>query len=57
VPGGQPRVLGGQPFPLAHRGGNSVREGRRPTIDLVVIGRAVNESTGFGKESLNRSMK
>jgi hypothetical protein len=34
-----------------------VRGGHRPTNDLVVIGRAINESTGFDKESLNRSMK
>jgi hypothetical protein len=26
-------------------------------MDLVVIGRALNDSAGFDKESLNRSMK
>jgi hypothetical protein len=31
--------------------------GRRPTIEPMVSGRAVNEVTGFDKESLNRSMK
>jgi hypothetical protein len=36
-----------------------VREGggRRPTIDPVVVGRAVYELDGFDKESLNHSMK
>jgi hypothetical protein len=56
VPGGQPHILGGQPFPSPHRGCRSVRGGRRPTIDPLVIGRVVNESTGFDKESMNRSM-
>jgi hypothetical protein len=55
VPGGKPHVLGGKPFHAAYRGGNNVRRGRRPTIDHVVIGRAVDESTGFDKESMNRS--
>jgi hypothetical protein len=42
---------------LAHRGAESGRGGRRPTIDLVVVGRAAHEATGFDKDALNRSMK
>jgi hypothetical protein len=57
VPSGQPHFLGGKPFYLAHLGGNSGRGGRRPTIDLEVFGRTINEATGFDKESMNMSMK
>jgi hypothetical protein len=39
------------------RGGHTTRDGRRPTIDPVVICRAAHEAAGFDKDALNRSMK
>jgi hypothetical protein len=42
---------------FVNRGSNNMRGGRRSTIDPLVIGRVVNEATGFDKESFNRSIK
>jgi hypothetical protein len=45
------------PLPIAEavvRGGGG---GRRPTIDLAVVGRAFFESNGFYREAMDRAMK
>jgi hypothetical protein len=42
---------------IPQRGAHTIRGGRRPTIDPVVIGRAAHEATGFDKDALNRPMK
>jgi hypothetical protein len=55
--GGQSYFIGAQPFSPYHRGVNSRRRGRRPTVEPVIIGRAVNEGADFDKESLNQSVK
>jgi hypothetical protein len=55
TPNGQPPFRVGSPASNAFRGGHGGCGGRRLTIDPVVIGRVVNEATGFDKESLNRS--
>ena len=57
TPGGHPPFLDGPPTSNALRAGHGGRGGHRPTTDSVVIGRVVNDATGFDKESLNRSMK
>jgi hypothetical protein len=57
TPSSHPPFHDGPPTSNALRGGHGGRGGRRPTIDPVVIGRVVNEATGFDKESLNRYMK
>jgi hypothetical protein len=57
TPCGQPHFPLGPPASNALRVGRGGRGGRRPTIDPVVIGRVINEATGFNKASLNRSMK
>jgi hypothetical protein len=57
VQGDQPPFLVGSLASNAFRGGHGGRGGRRPTINPVIIGCVVNETTGFDKESLNRSMK
>jgi hypothetical protein len=57
TPNGQPPFLFGSPASNAFRGGPRERGGPHPTIDPVVIGRAVKEATCFDKESLNRPMK
>jgi hypothetical protein len=55
--GGPPPYPAGKSLSHAHRGAHSGRGGRRPTIDPVVVGRAVHEATNFDKDALNRSMK
>jgi hypothetical protein len=54
---GPPTFHASPPFPPTNRGIHSGRGGRHPTIDPVVIGRAIHEATGFDKEALNRFMK
>jgi hypothetical protein len=57
VHGGPSSFFVGQPISQAHRGVHNERGGRRPTIDLVVIGRVVHEAAGFDKDEFNRSME
>jgi hypothetical protein len=37
--------------------GLAARGGRRPTIDHVVVNRAVGETTDFDRDAINMSMK